>query len=106
MDLAPLWGRVYRDFDPRTGGTPTPNHRLTFICPACGPPFVVSVVVGPVADQLSRVWKATPAEPDGATWPDRLTLEPSIGNETAGHGPRRPHCALHGNVVNGVVMYA
>lgn len=109
-DLGPSWGVVNdRNLTPENhmGGDPTDMFWLRFICPACGPPYIIAITVGlEVRDHAAgtdgRCWKATPM-PDGVDWPSRVTIEPSIDFTHAGHGRRHPTCSFHGTIINGEV---
>ncbi len=103
-DLKPAWGRLYRDrhLTPDNGGIPTDGYWLQFICPACGPPFVVTINVGPVQQDDPRQWASSPL-PDGPDWPSRVTIRPSIDNTPGGHGRRHPTCSFHGSIINGEI---
>lgn len=106
-ELNPMFRRVYRNFDPRTGGEPTDTYEVSFSCPTCGPPCRVAIKVGPTMDAAEHRWQATPPEPppDGS-WMNVISLQPSINNTTAGHGPRRPPCTFHGHITSGEVSPA
>ncbi len=104
MNLNPQFRAVHKNFTPETGGEPTGIFELSFTCPVCGPPTRCSIKVGPVLDEAAHIWSGTPMPPDGATWPDRLTVSPSIGWETVGHGRHRPPCTWHGHIINGEVL--
>lgn len=103
-DLKPTWRRIYRDHDLTAdkGGFPTDDYQLTFVCPRCGSPRVVSIRIGAAADAGLHRWAARPM-PDGPDWPARVTISPSIDNTTAGHGEGRA-CAFHSNIINGEVI--
>ncbi len=102
-DLRPEFRRVFRDFDPHTGGIPTDEFDLRFVCPACGSPKVVSIRIGPAADFARRVWQVTPPAPMvSGGWPDVMTISPSINNTTSGHR-LAGDCPWHGNITNGEV---
>ena len=112
-ELQPTFGRVV------TGQGPVPDERgvlvqtmfysddqwLTFVCPRCGPPRVIKVVVTqgpPRPEQLDRAWHSD--EPVSLDSLSRLTLTPSIGNEgTDRHGPGRG-CTAHFNIINGEIV--
>lgn len=102
--LKPIYRRIYKDFDPRTGGIPTEDFNLSFTCPACGSPARISINIGPAIKQAEHVWQVTPSEPF-IGWVDVMTVSPSIGWETVGHGKHRPPCPFHGHIVNGKVLF-
>jgi hypothetical protein len=107
-ELNPEWRAVYKDhhLTPDNGGTPTGEFTLVFRCPTCGPPFAVIVKFGPhPPDQAASRWQAN-IMPDGPTWPDRITLTPSIDNTRAGHGRKHPTCSFHGSIVNGEIHFS
>lgn len=103
-ELKPVYRRIFKDFTPETGGVPTDEFELSFTCPVCGPPSRIVIKVGPVLDVPRHVWQATPAEPF-IGWVDVMTVSPSIGWETVGHGKRRPPCTFHGHIINGKVIF-
>lgn len=97
-ELNPQWWQLYRDrhLTPDNGGFPTDEHELIFTCPACGPPYRILVKFSlKPADEKQHRWQAN-VLPDGMTWPDRLTLIPSINNVNIGHGRKRLTCSFHG----------
>jgi hypothetical protein len=102
--LRPIYRRVYKNFDPRTGGEPTDEFELSFSCPKCGPPTRIAITVGPNMDAARRVWQVSPTEPF-VGWVDVITVSPSIDYSTAGHGKHRPPCPFHGHIVNGKVVF-
>ena len=104
-DFRPEWRAEYRDrhLTPDNGGFPTGRYDLSFVCPACGPPGIVCIKIGPSVDAASHCWEAHPM-PDGADWPSRVTITPSINNTTVGHGPRRPPCTFHATIVGGRIL--
>lgn len=103
-ELNPIYRRIYKDFDPSTGGTATDEYELSFRCPVCGPPTRVSIKVGPSMDAARRVWQVTPSEPFMG-WADAMSVQPSIDYSTSGHGKHRPPCTFHGHIVNGKVVF-
>ncbi len=105
MELSPEWRQCVRDFTPETGGILIDEYDLTFTCPACGPPFRVSIKLGlGLQDEKTHRWQAN-ILPDGASWPDRLTLIPSIDNtRSGGHGRKHPTCLFHGSIVKGEIV--
>ena len=104
--LNPVFRGIYVNFTPETGGDQTDEYELTFRCPVCGPPMSVVIKIGPSIDQSRNVWQVTPPAPSAAYyWPDLMTISPSIGNESAGHGKHRPPCTFHGHIINGRVLF-
>lgn len=91
--------KVYPD-DPTY---PPDTWRLSFVCPICGPPGIVTVHIGPTRMESPRRWQwsCDPASPD---FTDKVTLQPSINNTEQGHGSHRPRCSFHGNILNGYVV--
>jgi hypothetical protein len=102
--LKPIYRRIYKDFDPRTGGTPTDEFELSFTCPVCGPPSRIAINIGPSLDTGRHIWQVTPAEPFMG-WADVMTVSPSIGWENVGHGKHRPPCTFHGHIIAGKVQF-
>lgn len=103
-NLQPEWRQIMRDRDqtPDNGGFPTGNYTLSFTCPACGPPYRISITIGATEDVKTLRWKSVPL-PDATDWPSRVTLMPSINNVGAGHGRRHPTCTFHGTITNGKI---
>lgn len=105
-DLRPEWYEIARDFTPETGGVPTGNFSLSFICPSCGPPYRVHINLtsGP-ADEPKRFWHMSeaPTSENYPHWPERVTIQPSINNTVAGHGRKHPTCGFHGSVTDGYI---
>lgn len=84
---------------------PLDTWRLSFTCPKCGPPFIVTVHIGPSRLETPRRWQWNHV-PETEGFTDRLTLLPSINNVGVGHGPRHPSCSFHANIVNGNIVPA
>lgn len=103
-DFSPEFSRHYRDreFTPDRGGFPTDRYSLSFVCPACGPPYRVLIDVGPTVSENPRTWKAEPLPEAG--WTDHVTITPSIDNTKAGHGRKHPTCGFHGTIIKGEVV--
>lgn len=104
VNLHPEWRAVVRDFIPETGGIDTGDCELMFDCPLHGSPYRVCIKVGPNSpDPTIPMWQWN-CSPDGALWPDKLTIRPSIQMPHAmGHGHRKD-CGWHGSVVNGEIV--
>lgn len=104
-DLSPEFGRQYsdREITPDGGGIPIDRWSLSFICPACGPPYRVMINIGPVAAENDRQWKAVPLPVENG-WIERVNITPSIDNTRAGHGRKHPSCGFHATIVNGEIV--
>lgn len=98
VELHPEWGVI----TPSTEGI----FFLSFDCVHCGPPYRIYVRFHRDAPregiwQSTSAWRIVPnlehlgEQPELST----LTLTPSIGFHT--HGPKRPTCGWHFNIVNG-----
>lgn len=81
---------------------PSGDWRLSFWCPLCGKPFSCSIFVGEDRRESPRRWKADPL-PGADNWFDVVTITPSIGYNS--HGPKKPTCCFHGNIINGEVSF-
>lgn len=102
--LNPNYRRIHKDFTPETGGVPTDEFDLTFQCPACGPPKIIAIKIGPAMDAARNVWQVTPAVPFMG-WVDVMTVQPSIDQSSVGHGKHRSPCTFHGHIVDGKVVF-
>ena len=105
--LKPEGSRYYRDREKTAdlGGFPTNEYDLSFVCPACGFPFVIGIRVGPeVKDKPVRCWRYNIEPYSTSDWMERFTLQPSIDNTKAGHGRKHPNCGFHGSIVNGEIV--
>lgn len=93
----------FTDLNPRCGQHTGCAIRLSFDCPACGPPYRIDIPVvlnGQGENLQPSVPKWTATTPD-VSW-DRITISPSIDNTPGGHGRKKP-CSWHGSIIDGEV---
>lgn len=99
VDLNPRYSATMDAWTPETGGTPNGLFQLIFLCPVCRD-HEVSVLLGPLAGEGPRRWKASPMPPVSG-WCSGLTVEPSIDNT---HNSHKGHqCGFHGSITNGEI---
>jgi hypothetical protein len=110
MNLAELnprcWQR-YARYSPEKGGEdPLPEIGLTFVCPKCGPPHVVQIVV--TTDQPTtgkwHVASLPTAEQPLDAWARAITISPSVQCNPNQHGPKAAPCTAHFSIINGKIV--
>ena len=105
-DLKPWWAQIYRDrhLTANNGGFPTGDYTLSFVCPSCGLPHIISVTISPTVDRPNLKWQATPMpNNDLKNWPELVTISTSIDNTKSGHR-RGIKCSFHGQIINGEIV--
>ena len=89
------------DFDPCWSPSMIAGvKQLRFMCPLCGPPYLISVLCRLNGPQEPGIWACAP-DIGTINWQHGLTLSPSIVNSN--HG-RKKTCGWHGSVINGELI--
>lgn len=106
-DLQPRFWQRYARYSPEHGGEdPLPEIGLTVVCPKCGPPHVVQIIVTTNSPTPGK-WHADSlpsAEQPLDSWAQSVTISPSVQCHATQHGPKAPPCNAHFSIINGKVV--
>lgn len=106
-DLSLQFWQRYATYTPERGGEgPLPEIGLTMVCPKCGPPRAVQIIVTTEAPTPGK-WHADSlpsAECPLDVWAQAVTISPSVQCHAGQHGPKAPACNAHFSIINGEIV--